>query len=191
VRVWLRAGKPQPRRHQRRKIMKAAFVLIVFLAATALAQDRKAVAAAEAACGPQSVNFSVDQNTTDHPVPQPDSGKAIIYIVQDDEEHIGSALIKIGMDGAWMGANRGASYLFFPAETGEHHLCVNWQSRVDWRSHFFGMANFIAEPDHVYYFREHILESRAGIYFDFDQINSDQGKYLVALSAHSISHPKK
>jgi hypothetical protein len=68
---------------------------------------------------------------------------------------------------------------------------VNWQSRVDWRSHFFGMANFIAEPDHVYYFREHILESRAGIYFDFDQINSDQGKYLVALSAHSISHPKK
>ena len=55
--------------------MKAAFVSIVFLAATALAQDRKAVAAAEAACGPQSVNFSVDQNTTDHPVPQPDSGK--------------------------------------------------------------------------------------------------------------------
>src|ERR1019366_9119074 len=34
------------------------------------------------------------------------------------------ALTKVGLDGAWVGANQGSSYFFFATTSGEHHLCV-------------------------------------------------------------------
>jgi len=172
--------------------MKAAFVLIL-LAASAFAQDQAAITAAEAACGPKNVKFDARQDSTQHPEPRPDPDKALVYVVQDldQEECYGCALIKVALDGAWLGANQGNSYLFFKAEPGERHICVNWQSRLGVRSKIFGLANFTAEPGHVYYFRVRLLGARGIFSFDLDPINSDQGKFLVASSPFSVSHPKQ
>jgi len=90
-----------------------------------------------------------------------------------------------------VGANRGNSYLFFSAVPGEHHLCVNWQSRFVSRSEVFAMANLTAEAGKVYYFRVRVFPGEAEFSFDLDLVNSDQGKYLVASSAYSAAHPKK
>jgi hypothetical protein len=68
---------------------------------------------------------------------------------------------------------------------------MNWQSRLDYRSRSFAMANFTAEAGKVYYFRARIFPGRYDYSFDLDPINGDQGKYLVASSAFSVSHPKK
>jgi hypothetical protein len=172
--------------------MKAAFVLILFTA-SAFAQDQAAIAASETACGPNNVKFDAKEDATQHPVPQPESDKALVYVIQDigEEPCTGCALTRVGLDGAWVGANQGSSYFFFSAEPGEHHVCVNWQSRFEWRSRAFGMANFTAETGQVYYFRVRIFASRSIYYFDLDPINSDQGKFLAASSAFSVSHPKK
>jgi hypothetical protein len=97
----------------------------------------------------------------------------------------------VGLDGAWVGANQGSSYFFFTAEPGEHHLCVNWQSWIGFKSRAFAMANFTAEPGGVYYFRSRVIFTRQDYIFDLDPLNSDQGKFLVASSAFSVSHPKK
>ena len=184
--------------------MKAALVLILF-AASAFAQDQSAIVASEAACGPKNVNFDAKQETTQHPTPQPEPGKALIYVIEDLGQcpecvsksnaiftSVDQALTKVGMDGAWVGANRGNSYFFFAADPSEHHLCINWQSRLEIRSHAFAMANFTAEEGKIYYFRERLFPGHAGDYsFDLDPVNSDQGKFLVASSAFSVSHPKK
>jgi hypothetical protein len=53
------------------------------------------------------------------------------------------------------------------------------------------MANFTAEPGGVYYFRSRVIFTRQDYIFDLDPLNSDQGKFLVASSAFSVSHPKK
>ncbi len=172
--------------------MKTALVVILF-AASAFAQDQAAIAASEAACGPKAVKFDAKQDASQHPVPQPDPGKALVYVIQDIGEIpcTGCALTKVGLDGAWVGANQGSSYFFFAAEPGERHICVNWQSWLGLRSRAFGLANFTAEAGQVYYFRVRIFESRSIYYFDLDSTNSDQGKFLVASSAFSVSHPKK
>jgi hypothetical protein len=117
----------------------------------------------------------------------------LIYIVQDIGEArcTGCALTKVGLDGTWVGANQGSSYFFFTAEPGEHHLCVNWQSRLKIKSRAFAMTSVTAEAGKIYYFRSRVVFTRADYTFDLDRVNSDQGKFLVALSAFSGSHPRK
>ncbi len=172
--------------------MKAALVVILF-AVSAFAQDQAALTVAEAACGPKNVKFDASQDPAQHATPQPDAGKTLVYVVQDigELQCSGCALTKVGVDGAWVGANQGSSYFFFPVDPGERHLCVNWQSRLGWRSKAFAMANFDAEVGKTYYFRVRIFPGRYDYSFDLDPINSDQGKFLVASSAFSVSHPKK
>jgi len=186
--------------------MKSALVVLL-LAASAFAQDPGAVATAESACGPRTIRFDVKPDAAQHPTAQPEPGKALVYVVEDLGEcpgcivsssfggffnSVDNAVTKIGMDGTWMGANRGSSYIFFAAEAGEHHLCMNWQSRLQERARAFAMANFTAEEGKVYYFRERVFPGHSGDYvFELDPVNSDEGKYLIALSPASVSHPKK
>ncbi|MFZ0418898.1 MAG: hypothetical protein WAM04_12440 [Candidatus Sulfotelmatobacter sp.] len=184
--------------------MKAALVLLLF-AASAFAQDQSAIVAAQAACGAKDVKFDAKQNTTQHPTPQPESGKALVYVIGDlglcsdcsggksfSLTDVDDAVVKVGMDGGWVGAIRGSSYLFFPAEPGAHHLCLNWQSSLAERSRAFAMTNLSAEAGTIYYFRARLFPGRSGDYFfDLDPVNADEGKYLVASSALSVSHSKK
>jgi hypothetical protein len=186
--------------------MKTVLVLLLF-ATSVFAQDPAAVVAAESACGPNNTTFNVKPDAVQHPTVQPESGKALIYVVEDLGEcpgcstsssfagffnSVDNAVTKVGMDGAWMGANRGSSYIFFAATPGEHHLCMNWQSRLQERSRAFAMANFTAAEGKVYYFRERVFPGHSGDYvFELDPVNSDEGKYLVAISPFSVSHPKK
>lgn len=183
--------------------MRTILVVVLF-AASALAQDSAAIMAAQAACGTPDIKFDAKQDAVLHPTPQPEPGKALVYVIEDlgqcsgCEAHssaffnnVDQALTKVGMDGAWTGANRGRSYISFAADPGEHHLCINWQSRLEVRSHAYDMANFTAEEGKVYYFRERVFPGHADYTFDLDPGNGDEGKYLVAISAFSVSHPKK
>jgi hypothetical protein len=176
--------------------MKSTLIVTLFLAAASasvMAQDSAAIAAAQSACGPKNTNFDAKEDASQHPTPQPEPGSALVYVVQDmgEEKCSGCALTRIGMDGSWVGANQGTSYFFFTAEPGEHHLCLNWQSRFEWRNKAFAMATFTAEAGHAYYFRSRISLSRTIYNFDFDPVNYDQGKFLVASSPLSVFHAKR
>ena len=111
--------------------MRAALFVVLF-AVSAFAQDQAAITAAQAACGPKEVKFVAKQDAAQHPTPQADPGKALVYVVQNlgEMQCSGCALTKVGLDGAWVGATQGSSYVYFPAEPGERHICVNWQSRL-------------------------------------------------------------
>jgi hypothetical protein len=185
--------------------MKRALVVLLFVS-SAFAQDAAAAAAAESACGPQNTTFNVKFDSG-HPTPQPDAGKATVYVIEDIGQcpgcitsnslggffnSVDHAITKVAMDGVWMGANRGSSYIFFSADPGEHHLCMNWQSRLQVRSRAFSMANFNAQEGKVYYFRERVFPGHSGDFvFELDPVNSDEGKYLVAISPASASSPRK
>lgn len=104
---------------------------------------------------------------------------------------VSGAVIRIGVDGAWIGASRGDSYLFFSTMPGEHHLCANWQSSLPERARAFSMAGFTAEAGKVYYFRARLFPGHGDYLFDLDPINSDEGKFLVASSTFCVSHAKK
>ena len=60
----------------------------------AFGQDKAAVSAAEAACGPRDVGFNVTTEKSQHPTPTPENGKALIYVVQR-----ASGVMKFGAEG--------------------------------------------------------------------------------------------
>jgi len=78
---------------------------IVLLSCCALSQDKAAVSAAEAGCGPQDARFEVKADELHHPAFSPEDGKALIYVVADG--HLTSIF---GVDGKWVGAVNGGRY---------------------------------------------------------------------------------
>jgi hypothetical protein len=173
--------------------MRPALALLLF-AMAAFAQDPAAISAAEAACGPKGVNFNVKDNHSQHTVGQPEAGKGLVYVIQDIGSLIcigGCITSKIALDGAWVGANHHNSYLSFAVDPGEHHLCANWQTRNEEMSRVVGLAHFTAEAGKIYYFRTRLLGVGGPTFFDFEPIDSDQGRLFVASIPLSISHPKK
>jgi hypothetical protein len=174
--------------------MKAA-ALVILLALSAFAQETPAPTPAQPACGPIGVNFDTETSTAQPPA-QPEPGKAQVYVAEDFptvQPTIGSPRIKIGVDGRWMGATHGSSYLFFSIDPGEHHLCVKWQSRLERFSKLASFARLMAEPGKTYYFRARIIYSSNGtnVYLDLDHLDPDEGQYLVASSPLITSQPKK
>lgn len=182
----------------------AMLLLIVpacFVAVSARAQDLSqldwsALAAAEAACGPSNTKFAVETQASPHKLQQRDSGKALVYVIEQNlleapilwqfSSHGPDITARVGLDGAWVGANHGNSYLFFSVAPGEHHLCADWVSGLLPTGRIASLAPLMAEAGKTYYFR-----LRISPYFDLDPVNSDEGKLLIASSLLSISHPKK
>ena len=183
--------------------MKVALVVFLFTAPL-FAQDQAAISSAQSACGPLQVTFAASADGTQHPSPQPDSAKALVFVVADLGQcvecdsaprfgitDVSGAVIRIGVDGAWIGATRGDSYLFFSTMPGDHHLCANWQSILPQRARAFSMAGFTAEAGKVYYFRARLFPGHGDYLFDLDPMNSDEGKFLVASSTFCVSHAQK
>jgi hypothetical protein len=165
-------------------------IIMWLLATAAFAQDQPAPVTA--ACGAKDISFNIKLDKSQHTPGQPEPGKALVYFVQDIG-HVscigGCVTTRIGMDGAWVGANKHNSYFSVTVEPGEHHLCANPQS------HFapglpVALAHFTAEAGKVYYFRTRAFGSQTQWLFDLDPIDGDQAKYLIASYPLSISHPK-
>jgi hypothetical protein len=149
---------------------------------------------AQAACGPKSVNFDVKNDNSQHTVGQPQAGKALVYVIEDigSVHCLGSCITtKVALDGAWVGANRHNSYFSFAVDPGERHLCVNPQSSFEYLFRLVGLVHFTAEAGKVYYFRSRAFSGKDQVLFDFDPIDSDQGKFFIASYPLSVSHPKK
>lgn len=177
--------------------MKSALVMFLFTV-SAFAQD-SSVVAAESACGPRDTHFDVTTNTNNdpHSLLQPETGKALVYVVEDQKfKVVKDVTTRVGVDGAWVGANRGNSYLSFSVEPGEHHLCADWISDFLPHGRLVSLDSFTAEPGKVYYFRARTSASPTsgkagdGASIDLDLVNSDEGKLLVASASLSVSHSK-
>lgn len=158
----------------------AATLLLACCSCCALGQDKVAVAAAEAACGPQDSQFSVTSDESRHPTPTPESGKALIYVVQGAPRST-----RVGADGKWLGALKRGTYFSVSVDPGEHHLCA----RVDiLLAHYVSFHELNARAGETYYFVAHYAASDGE--FTLNQVDSDQGKYLVALAKFGASRPK-
>ena len=95
----------------------------------------------------------------------------------------------IGLDGAWVGANKNSSYFTVSVAPGEHHVCVQVQSR---RGHPLGFVHFTADAGRVYYVNWRVIygeQAEANLFLG--EVDSDQAKYLIASYPLSVSTPKK
>jgi hypothetical protein len=178
--------------------MSAAFLLLL-LTSSAFAQGQAGPAQPVSSCGPSNMDFDVKLDSAQHSLGQPEPGKALVYVIEVFERppgELGTPTIRVGLNGTWVGANRGSSYLSFSVDPGEHHLCTNWQSRFKRLSGQHSLANFTAEAGKTYFFRVQTHVESEGRnsevwYIELQPVNPDEGKYLIDSSPLSVSHPKK
>ena len=176
--------------------MKTPLVSILFCLPALAADQSPAAAAANTACGPDQVKFSVKSGDGQSPAPQPEPGKALVYVVEQYDRpgnELGKPTIRIGLDGSWVGANRSTSHLFFPVEPGEHHLCSDWQSIPPTIARLKpSLAILTAQPGQTYYFRARVIEHSLSLWtLDLEPVNSDEGRMLVETSPLSDYQKKK
>ncbi len=170
--------------------MKTTLV-VMLLTVCAFAQDGSGVVAT--ACGPKSTNFDAQRDGSQHALAQPEAGKARIYFIQDvGVVHcLGACLTtKLGLDGAWVGADERNSYFSVSVDPGEHHVCANRQSHFAYISQMVALAHFTAEAGKVYYFRTRSFGDKNQVLIDLDPVDSDQANYLIASYPLSVSHAK-
>jgi len=170
--------------------MRTALIFLL-LASSAVAQEKTGTTT-PSACGPLDVKFEVNRNESKSIEPEP--AKALVYVVEDIGRPgsrclVGCATVRVGLDGAWIGANHGTSHFLFFVEPGEHHLCANWQSTLGRLSSTHSLANFTADAGEVYYFRARVWASDRR-FLALDPVNADEGRYLVATSPLSVSRAK-
>jgi len=176
--------------------MKSALVLMLLTLSAFAQQEAPAVAAA---CGPKDVKYEAKLDESQHALAQPEAGKALVYFIQDIGvvNCIGACMTtRIGVDGAWVGANQHNSYFSVSVEPGEHHVCASPQSRLlpkasaKYAGVVLALSHFAAEAGQIYYFRMRSFGAPSQMVFDMDPIDSDQAKYLMAYYPLSVSHAK-
>ena len=168
--------------------MKIALVAM-FFATSAFAQGLSAVV--PAACGPANFSFKVKLDKTIHAPGQPAPGKALIYFFHGAGMGgiLGYPTLKLGVDGAWVGANHGDSYFAASVDPGEHHVCATLQSNIV--GDRVELAHFTVEAGKVYYYRARLVLSRSIDLLELDRIDSNQAKYLIATLPLSVSNSYK
>jgi hypothetical protein len=170
--------------------MKIVLIVLLF-AASALAQSP--FGTFPAACGTENASFKVKLDYNWHAPVQPEPGKARVYFIHEAGTSVAHPIayptLKLGMDGAWVGANHGDSWFAVSVEPGEHHMCVTLQSSfVNQRME---LAHLQAEAGKAYYYRTRLVMSGTVELLEFDPIDSDQGNYLIASFPLSVSTAKK
>jgi hypothetical protein len=160
--------------------MKIALIALLF-AAPAFAL--KPPAALPAAGGSPNQFLKVKLDKSQHTLAQPEPGKATVYFIKDSGRQdfgLGDVTIRVGLDGAWVGANKDDSWFSVSVAPGEHHVCAQFQPMSDrLMDNPVDLAHFTAEAGKVYYF------------YSLELADSDEARYLIASYPHSVSHSQK
>lgn len=159
-----------------------ATIFVLLLSCCSFGQDKAAISAAEAACGPREVQFNITADKSQHPTPTPENGKALIYLVQ---ENPGST--RVGADGKWLGALQRGGYFSVSIGPGEHHLCAI--AHIGFLSHV-SLDQLNVKAGETYYVLLHLVETVTSDNFAINQVNPDEGRHLVAKAKFNASHPK-
>jgi hypothetical protein len=179
--------------------MKSMLVvsLLTMLAVPVPAQDQVTAARTAAGCGADNVQFDVKTDKSQHPQGQVPAGKALVYIFELEKTDagafkIGAVTIRIGLDGQWVGANRGNTYFYLPVAPGDHNFCANWQSSLGRVSKLSSAVSLTAEAGQVYYFATKVDErSHDNPAVWMEAVDPAEAKLLIASASLSNFHPKK
>lgn len=144
-----------------------------------------------AGCGPSETQFSVRTDPAPHEIKQPEPSKARVYVIEQGKPEGGevSVTTRVGADGNWVGANRGASYLSFAVTPGEHYVCVDWQSSLKSRQKLSAAAELTAEAGKTYYFRAEVVLSQGTESHEerlsIKAVDAAEGMLMVSKAAQS------
>jgi len=162
------------------------------LAAGMHAQSAKALRTAMSACGPRDEAFKVRLKPGGGPVPST-PGKAVVFVIGNSThfgEGPGAPILRVGVDGSWVGAVKGSgwpSYVALLLTAGVHHFCAQWQGPGDATSVALNVLN--VQPGESYWLVAEGIspEPIEGPVLTLDPVNADEGKLLIAAGRQALA----
>lgn len=179
--------------------MRKIMWIVLLWASPVMGQSAPVDLRGAAGCGPLKEQYRVKVDKTKHAVMQPEAGKALVYVIVEeyprpqDWTYVGNITTRVGLDGNWVGANYGESYVSFAVEPGEHHLCADWQSVLKSRQRLSDAMDLAAEAGKTYFYRAKLWsgnpESQQRPGHDPDlrlmEMDASQGMLMVSKTARS------
>ncbi|HEV2575805.1 MAG TPA: hypothetical protein VGU25_01225 [Acidobacteriaceae bacterium] len=179
--------------------MKAAFVslflAVIFACAVPIhAQQPILPGMNPSACGSGRPNFSIKEDASAPAVTQAPDGKALIHVIEQmPPVGLISTKVAVGVDGSWVGETKPQTYVSFTVDPGVHHICANYQGDAAVGEEGKTILRRLnVEAGHTYYLLYRGIFSRdSGEVAFFDEVDEDEGGYLLQTSQHVISTTKK
>jgi hypothetical protein len=170
--------------------MKLIVGVMLLMAAPAFAQNSPKDV--PAACGAMKASFNADVQDGQHATGTVPAGKALVYFIHDMNVPGGQHFtVRMGVDGAWVGAYKQSSAFSVAVDPGEHHLCASTQSAFS-IGKMIALAHFKAEAGKTYYFLTQLLSLYPAFPgLEFVQPDSDEGKYLIGTLPVAVWKEKK
>jgi hypothetical protein len=157
--------------------------------------------AAVAACGSLDAKFDVKEEpepTTSHAggpqaaVAVPD-GKAMVYLVEDIV-HVpfSTTVLRLGIDGKWVGATKNLTYVGIAVDPGVHHVCVSLQGMALYQlQKGIVLRQLTVEAGKTYYLRAQEVQGRDVLPLVFvEPVDEDEGQFLLETTLPADSHAK-
>jgi hypothetical protein len=179
------------------KGLKVLVVAAMGISFSIFAQAQSAPGPGAPGCGPDSAKFAVDTGSGLETA-KAEPGKALVYFIEDDSSftYFIKPTTRAGVDGQWVGATHGNSYLTFTVDPGEHHLCASWQvGIIVGKGKMSSAAQFTTVAAGVYYFkvRNTFITRKDNSTFTavrLKPLDNDEGQLLANKDAVSVSKPK-
>jgi len=161
------------------------------MAASAFAQKR--TADLPAACGPADAHLTIGLEKAKHKEPQPESGKALVYFIQQQGTHVSQGewvfpTVLLGVDGQWVGAYQDSSYFSVQVEPGELRVCALLQGHAGLSvKDQVEVLHFTAQANKIYYFRTRVISIPNTAYLFLDPVDRDEAEYRIASYPLALS----
>lgn len=160
---------------------------------------------AEAACGNPADQFLVQANPITGVLPPVISGQARVVLFEyrgnifmplgplDARRHyLYGPTMRIGLDGKWIGATKGRSYIVFFVAPGAHHLCVQWQRGPGTiNSGTIALAAFTAAANETYVRAVSFIPGAYSAALEWLPIDADEENLLLNTSVPAVFTIKK
>jgi hypothetical protein len=119
-------------------------------------------------------------------------GKSTLVFVQRNSACLGCSVVRVGLDGAWAGANKGNSYFSVAVEPGDHHVCAWWDAPLARMESRIGLTDLESAPNRTYYFEVVVAKygDSGAPFMKLKALSPDMGAFLASRSSLSIATPK-
>ena len=154
---------------------------LVLSSFSVLGQESPEVQKAIAACGPSGMQIKVSRSGSAS-IPIVSGKGATVYLIgRSFVERLSGPTIRVGVDGKWVGAVKGSSWMAIALAPGVHHFCA-WQRGTD-PSHA-ALNSFQIGLGEIRYFVINPENFTKGP--SIEEENDDEAKLLIAQS-HPVS----
>jgi hypothetical protein len=119
-------------------------------------------------------------------------GQATVVFVQRNPDCIGCSVVRVGLDGAWVGANKGNSYFSVAVPPGDHHVCAWWNAPLARMESRIGLTDLAASANQTYYFEIEVARhgDSGAPFMKLKPLSADMGAFLMSRSSLSVATAK-